>query len=415
MITLLKNGNIDVLIEDGIIRAVGAKITESSAARADKIIDCTGLTVIPGLCDMHVHLRDPGQTHKEDLESGAAAAAAGGVTAIMCMPNTTPAIDTAEAVRDLVERSKGLPVKVYPCAAITKGLEGKELTDFRALKEAGAVAVSDDGNSISDLFLMANAVANAKEAGLAIIAHCEDKRFGNTRISENLITMRDLCIAENLKAPIHIAHVSTTEAVGYVRTSRKRGAGVTCEVTPHHFTLTNEKLKSLDADYKMNPPLRRSDDVNAIYIALKNGTVNCIASDHAPHSADEKADFDTAPPGVVGLETLFAATLTRLYHTDWHYRKDYMSEDDTRPFMPAVPLDKIVEFLCVNPRKILGIPGGVIAEGEPADLAIVDLEENWVVDADRLRSKSKNTCFKGMTLKGRVKYTILNGEVVYNG
>ena len=396
MTTLLKNGSEDILIEDGVISAVGDD-TEIAASYVDKVIDCTGLTIFPGICDMHVHLRDPGQTHKEDLISGARAAAAGGVTAIMCMPNTTPPIDTPEAVRDIVERSKGLPVKVYPCAAITKGLLGKELSDFQALKDAGAIAVSDDGMPVADSSLMMEAMILADKAGLKVISHCEDLKIADTRISENLMVSREICLSENLRLPVHIAHVSTKEAIGYIKMAKRRQTNVTCEVTPHHFTFTNDKLLKQDADYLMNPPLRGADDVNAIIIGLYNGTVNCIASDHAPHSATEKADFNTAPNGVIGLETMLAATL-RLYHT------------------AKIPtLDKVVELLCVNPRKILGIPGGNLKVGSPADLAIVDLNEFWVAQPESFQSKSKNSCFKGRTFKGKVKYTLLNGEVVYMG
>jgi len=406
MTILLKNGNVtdslnnlegvlDVLIRDGEICSVCADIDQP----ADKIIDCSGLAVIPGICDMHVHLRDPGQTHKEDLASGSMAAAAGGVTAVMCMPNTSPVIDTPALVRDIAVRSKAAKVKIYPCASITKGLLGQELTDFHALKAAGAVAVSDDGHPVEDSALMAKAMKLAHEAGLAIISHCEDLSVTDTRMSENLMTEREINLANDLKLPVHIAHVSTNEAVSAIIAAKAAGLGslVTCEVAPHHFTLTEAELLKGDADYRMNPPLRGAGDVRALIEGLSDGEFDCIASDHAPHAKFEKADFENAPNGVLGLETILAVTLTRLYHTG------------------KLPFKKIVELLCVNPRRILGISGGGLCAGSLADIAVVDLEEEWVVIPEELHSKSKNTCFKGMTLKGRVKYTLVDGEVVYNG
>jgi dihydroorotase len=397
MTTLLKNAarvfgskdglnmtTADILIKDGVIAQVSEKITDS----ADKIIDCTGLCVMPGICDMHVHLRDPGQTHKEDLISGTNAAAAGGVTAVVCMPNTTPVSDTPELIRDVVTRARECKVKVYPCAAITKGLSGEKLTDFAALKAAGAVAVSDDGMPVADTELMEQAMLAANKVELPIISHCEP---------ENEITERELALAEKLNVPIHIAHVSTRQAVEYVRAAKSRGVAVTCEAAPHHFTLTDSELEKQDADYKMNPPLRKFEDVKAVIEGIRDGTVDCIASDHAPHTSAEKSDFEKAPNGVLGLETILGVSLRRLYH-----------EYD-------IPLGRIIELLCVNPRRILGIGGGSLEIGEVADLAVVDLEEEWVVEPAELHSKSQNTCFKGMTLKGRVKYTLVEGEVVYDG
>jgi len=396
MTTLLKNGNIDIYIVDGVITAVGNDALGIQIA--DTVIDCTGFTVIPGICDIHVHLRDPGQTHKEDLISGANAAAAGGVTAIVCMPNTKPTIDMPELVQDIVERSASVKVKIYPCAAITKGLKGEELSntaDFRALKKAGAVAVSDDGMPVANAQMMLGAMEFANEAELMVISHCEDLNLIDTRMSENTVTVRDVNFAYLLNAPVHIAHVSTKEAVNYIRKEKRRGAPVSCEVAPHHFTLTLNELLKRDADYKMNPPLRRKDDITALIEALCDGTVDCIASDHAPHAPSEKIDFESAPNGVLGLETILSVTLTQLYHTG------------------KLSLEKIVELLCVNPRRILGIEGGKLEPGSPADIAVVDLNEEWIVEPDRLHSKSRNTCFKEMKLKGRVKYTLVDGKVEY--
>lgn len=420
MRVLLKSGNVvdsrnklegikDILINDGLIEAVSDKID----CEADEVIDCAGLTVIPGICDMHVHFRDPGQTHKEDILTGAEAAAAGGVTAVACMPNTSPVCDSPETIKYIVEKARSAKIKVYPVGCITKGLLGQELCDFKALREAGAVAVSDDGKPVRSARVMGEGMIKAHYAGLRVISHCEDLDIinggiinagkvarelgvkGMSRSSENVITAREIQLANDLEMPIHIAHVSTKEVVMLLRNAVKHGILVTSETAPHYFTLTEEKLLSRDADYRMNPPLRCADDVEAIKEAVADGTIDCIVTDHAPHTAEEKADFLTAPNGVVGLETSLAVTLTQLYHTG------------------RVGLMKIVKMMCETPRRLLGVEGGSIEAGAPADIAIVDLNEEWTVEPEKLHSKSKNTCFKGMTLKGRVKYTLVNGKVVY--
>ncbi len=417
---LLKNGYIvdsrnhvegvrDILICDKLIEQVAEKIDTP----VDKVIDCTGLTVIPGICDMHVHFRDPGQTHKEDIITGSEAAAAGGVTAVACMPNTSPVCDNPETIRYIVEKAKDAKIKVYPVGCITKGLEGTELCDFDELRKAGAVAVSDDGRPVKNARIMGEAMIKAHYAGLRVISHCEDLDIinggiinagkisrelgvkGMSRTSENIVTCREIQLANDLEMPIHIAHVSTKEVVTLLRNAVRHGVMVTSETAPHYFTLTEEKLLSRDADYRMNPPLRCEDDVKAITEAVIDGTIDCIVTDHAPHAAEEKADFEKAPNGVVGLETSLAVTLTQLYHTG------------------RMNLMKIVRMMCETPRRLLGIEGGSLEEGNSADIAIVDLNEEWTVDLEKLNSKSKNTCFKGMTFKGKVKYTIVNGNIVY--
>lgn len=403
-------GNFDILINDNIIEAVG----ESLECEADKVIDCEGLTIIPGICDMHVHFRDPGQTHKEDIFTGAEAAAAGGVTAVACMPNTTPVCDNAETIKYILKKGRESKIKVYPVGCITKGLEGKELCDFDELKKAGAVAVSDDGRPVKNARVMGEAMIKAHYAGLKVISHCEDLDIinggiinagriarelgvkGMSRSSENVVTAREIQLAMDLEMPIHIAHVSTKECVTLIRNAVRHGVMVTSETAPHYFTLTEEELLKRDADYRMNPPLRTDADVKAITEAVADGTIDCIVTDHAPHSKEEKADFEKAPNGVVGLETSLAATLTRLYHTG------------------KVRLMQIVRMMCETPRIILGVEGGSIEPGAVADIAVVDLNEEWTVDPEKLHSKSKNTCFKGMTLKGKVKYTLVNGKIVYN-
>lgn len=417
---LLKNGYVvdpangfegvaDILVDKGKIVRCAPGINEE----AENVVDCSGRTVIPGICDMHVHFRDPGQTHKEDIITGCEAAAAGGVTAVACMPNTVPPVDNAETVKYIISKAKHAKAKVYPVGCITKGMKGEELCDFEELRKAGCVAVSDDGKPVRNARLMARAMVKAHYAGLRVISHCEDPDIieggiinsgvvskelgvkGMHRMSEDTQTAREIVMAGDLEMPIHIAHVSTTTSMLLVRLGARYGAMVTSETCPHYFLLTDEKLRSRDADYRMNPPLRTEDDVTAITEAVCDGTIDCIVTDHAPHTAEEKADFETAPNGVVGLETSLAATLTGLYH------------------LGKTTLRNIVRLMCVNPRKILGIPGGSFSEGEPADIAIFDPAEEWVVDPDKLHSKSHNTCFKGMKLKGRVKMTIVDGNIVY--
>lgn len=402
-------GTADILINKGKIVKCAENITES----ADKVIDCSGRTVIPGLCDMHVHFRDPGQTHKEDILTGCEAAAAGGVTAVACMPNTTPPIDNTEVVMYILNKARKAKARVYPIGCITKGLKGEELCDFEELHKAGCVAVSDDGKPVRNARIMARAMVKAHYAGLRVISHCEDPDIisggiinsgavskelgvpGMHRMSEDTQTAREIVLAADLEMPIHIAHVSTAMSMKLVRLGAKYGTMVTSETCPHYFTLTDEKLRLRDADYRMNPPLRTDDDVAAITEAVCDGTIDCIVTDHAPHSAEEKSDFEKAPNGVVGLETSLAVTLTQLYHTG------------------RISMRHLVRLMCVNPRKILNIPGGSLGKGDPADIAIFDPNEEWMVDPEKLHSKSHNTCFKGMTLKGRVKMTILNGNVVY--
>ena len=416
---LLKNGRVvdpvngideklDILIDRGCIAKVG-----SSLQSEGEIVDCSGLTVIPGICDMHVHLRDPGQTHKEDIYTACEAAAAGGVTAVACMPNTSPSIDSSETVEYILAKAKTAKAKVYPVGAITKGLQGEEFTDFAALKEAGCVAVSDDGRPVKNAQMMKQAIGESVKNGMFVTSHCEDLDIinggiindgkisaqlgvkGMARSSENYITAREILLAQELGLPVHIAHVSTKEAVKIIRFAKKNGVRVTCETAPHYFMLTEDKLLAKDADYRMNPPLREQEDVEAITAGILDGTIDCIVTDHAPHAAEEKADFLTAPNGVVGLETSLAASFTSLVCTG------------------LISTSRLVELMCVSPRKILGIEGGSLAEGQPADIAVFSSEQSWKVEPEKLHSKSKNTCFKGMTLTGKVKYTFVDGKMVY--
>jgi dihydroorotase len=424
MTTLLKGGYVadavegmsgkrDLLIKNGIIVDTGTIEPPESCA----VYDCTGLTVVPGLFDMHVHLRDPGQVHKEDIISGANAAAAGGVTALLCMPNTIPAVDNAETLTYIKNKAKNAKVNIYPAAAITKGLDGEELCDFEKLKKFGAVALSDDGRPVRNANLMYRALIAAKKAGLPIISHCEDLDIidggivntgvadrlgvkGMSRVSENIITAREILLAYEAETHVHIAHVSTKESIEMIRAAksiRKGGFKLTCETAPHYFTLTEDALVSKDADYRMNPPLRTAEYVCAVKSAVTDGTIDCIVTDHAPHAAKEKSDFLTAPNGVIGLETLFSAVITEFYHTK------------------LLSVEKIVELLCINPRKIVNIEKNVRFPqiGSKADIVAADLNREWIVSPGEMHSKSRNTCFKGMKLKGKIKYTFVNGGEVY--
>ncbi|MBD5117192.1 MAG: dihydroorotase [Ruminococcaceae bacterium] len=401
---------LDIKIINGKISEVGKTLPMDENVLC---IDCTGLTVIPGICDMHIHMRDPGQTEKEDILTASEAAAAGGVTAVACMPNTKPAVDSAETVKYILDKAKNAKTKVYPIGAITKGLSGEEFTDFAELKQAGCVGVSDDGRPVENAMMMKQAIKNAALERLAVISHCEDLNIidggimnmgavsdvlgikGMARSSENYITAREILLAQEMGLPIHIAHVSTKEAVEIIRRAKRFGVKVTCETAPHYFTLTEDKLFSRDADYRMNPPLREQADVDAIIEGICDGTIDCIVTDHAPHTKEDKSDFYKAPNGVVGLETSLAAAVTLLLNTG------------------RISHVRLVELMCVNPRRILGIEGGSLSVGAAADITIFSENEQWTVHPEELHSKSKNTCFKDMTFSGRVKYTLLDGNIVY--
>lgn len=408
-----KNGideTLDIRVKDGVIAEIGKNLPLHNGERE---IDCTGFTVIPGICDMHIHMRDPGQIEKEDIITAGEAAAAGGVTAVACMPNTSPAVDSPETVRYIIEKAEQSKTKVYPVGSITKGLKGEEFSDFDGLREAGCVAVSDDGRPVKSAMMMKQAIKKAALSHLMIISHCEDLEIidggimndgavsniigvkGMARSSENYITAREILLAQEQGLPVHIAHVSTKESVDIIRLAKQKGVKVTCETAPHYFTLTDDKLFARDADYRMNPPLREQADVEAITEAVCDGTIDCIVTDHAPHTAKDKADFIKAPNGVVGLETSLAATVTMLLNTG------------------KITRVQLVQLMCVNPRKILGISGGSLSVGSAADITVFSETEKWTVEPEKLHSKSKNTCFKGMTLSGKVKYTLLNGNIVY--
>lgn len=400
----------DVFISDGIIAGVG----NITAVNADIVIDGTGLVLMPSLFDMHVHFRDPGFTHKEDILTGCSAALAGGVTGVLAMPNTNPPCDNPETVRYITEKAQGTGVDVYPVGCITGGMKGNGLNDYEALKKAGCICISDDGRPVENAEMMRRALELSNENGLLVASHCEDLAIinggimnkgeisaklgvkGMDRASEDYITAREIILASSVNARIHICHVSTEGSTAVIRFAKSRGIKVTCETAPHYFMLTDRLLEKRDADYRMNPPLRTDKDVRAIIDGIKDGTIDCIITDHAPHTAEEKAVFEKAPNGVVGLETSFAAALTALYHTG------------------EVSLNRIAELMCVNPRKILGLEIPAVEVGKTADLMIADIGRKWTVDPEKLHSKSHNTVFKGMTLTGKPLVTISKGIIRYD-
>ena len=399
----------DLLLAEGHVAAFGRVEAPADA----QVLDGSGLCAAPGLIDIHVHFRDPGQTHKEDLATGAAAAAAGGFTTVLCMPNTSPVCDNTAILTDILSRAKDLPVHLLQSACLTGGMKGNGLCDYAALKAAGAAALTDDGRPVEDQAMMEEAVKRAAEAGLPVVSHCEDLAIinggiihkgsvseelgvkGMDRASEDSITRRECDIALRTGCPVHICHVSTAGAADAVRRAKAAGAPVTCETASHYLLFTHEKLRSRKANFRMNPPLREESDRLAMLQAVADGTVDAIITDHAPHAAAEKADFEKAPNGVIGLETSLAGCITALVEPG------------------IIPLMRLLELMTVNPARILGLPVPDLQPGAPADLVIFDPTQRWVVDPAQFHSKSKNTVFAGETLTGRVKYTILGGRIVY--
>lgn len=404
-------GIMDILIEDGKLAVIGSDLRDQDA----QVIDARGLTVCAGLVDMHVHLREPGLEYKEDISTGTAAAARGGITSVACMPNTKPAVDNPEQVRYVLRRAaESCGVRVWPIGAVTVGEKGETLTDGQALKEAGAVALSDDGMPIQNANLMRDALIRAKRLGLTILSHCEDADMvrnyavnegrvsralnlpGRPAIAEELMVMRDAMLSEETGAAVHICHISTAGSVDIVRQFKKKGVHITCETCPQYFTLTEDEVLNQGTMARVNPPLRTRQDVEAIIAGLKDGTIDAIATDHAPHSAQEKAKpLAEAPSGMVGLETSLGATLTALYHTG------------------EMDLSDILKKMTFNPACILGIPKGRLSLGGEADFTIFDPNETWTVDPEQFASKGRNTPFAGRKLKGKVKYTIVGGKIVY--
>ena len=420
---LIKNGRLvfpvtgtvvlqDVLVENGVISLMERGLDPEGC---DRVIDAAGLVAAPGLVDMHVHLRDPGLTYKEDILTGCAAAARGGVTAMACMANTSPAVDCPEQVEYVLNRARqGCGVEVYPIAAVSKGLRGEEPTDAEALKDAGAVALSDDGNNVDNANLMRDVLIRARGLDLPVLCHCEDTTMvagravnegsvsrqlwleGRPAIAEEIMVMRDAMLAEETGAHVHICHVSTAKSVDIIRRMKKRGVRLTCETCPQYFTLTEDEVLTQGPMARVNPPLRTRNDVAGIVAGLRDGTIDVIATDHAPHSAEEKArSLTRAPSGMIGLETSLAIALTQLYHT-------------RRMDLPA-----IIKRMSTAPADILRLPRGRMSLGAQADLVLFDPDEEWTVDPEQFASKARNTPFAGWKVKGKVKYTIVKGEVIY--
>ncbi|ARP49803.1 MULTISPECIES: dihydroorotase [Caproicibacterium] len=399
----------DLLLEHGCIIGAGGHIDVTDA----ETVDCTGLVAAPGLVDMHVHLRDPGYTEKEDIVTGCRAAAAGGVTTLLCMPNTSPAVDEPDTVAYILRKARNASARVRVAGALTVGLHGKERTDLKALKEAGVTALSDDGRPVENSHLMAEAMKEAADLGLPVVSHCEvpeltaDGIMNEGKVSRELDVpgapaaaeecgiARELALAEALGVPVHICHVSSQHSVELIRAAKKRGVKVTCETAPHYFALTEEALRGKDADLRMSPPLRTEKDRRAVIAGLKDGTIDVIATDHAPHTPYDKGDFFMAPNGVIGMETSLAAGITYLVKPG------------------HLTLNQLLYKMSAAPAKLLRLPYGGLLSGSAADIVLFDPKEHWIVDPEKMHGKSKNAVFKGRNLCGRVKRTYCAGKLVY--
>ena len=401
----------DLLLEGGKIARIG---TGLSAAGAD-VLDAAGLHVFPGLIDMHVHLREPGYEYKEDIASGSAAAVRGGFTQVCCMPNTDPVCDNAAVVSYIDRRGREVGLcKVRPIGAMTVGEKGEQLAEMGKMKDAGAVAFSDDGRPVSDSRILRLAMEYAAGFGMLTLSHCEDKALvdggvvnegfnstlaglkGSPRAAEEIDIARVIILAETLGLRAHVCHVSTRGGVQLLREAKRRGVRVTAETCPHYFTLTDDAVTGFDANTKVNPPLREQGDVDAIKAGLADGTLDCIVTDHAPHHADEKnVEYNLAAFGISGIETSFSLSYTALVRGG------------------VLTLEQLAEKMSAAPARILGLEGGALKEGAVADLMLADLSEKYVIDPAEFRSKGKNTPFKGQEVYGRVKATIVDGAVKF--
>ena len=402
----------DIFVEDGIIK----EKAESIEKQADTVVDAAGCYVMPGLIDLHVHFRDPGLTYKEDIETGSKAAAKGGFTTVCCMPNTKPVVDNVETVKYIIEKGEktGL-TNVLPVGAVTKNMAGVEITDVEELKKAGICAISEDGKSVMNSGVYRKAMKNAAKANVPVLAHCEDINLveggvinlgdksselgvkGISNAVEDVIAMRDIMLAKETGATLHLCHCSTKDSVEMVKRAKEEGIKVTAEVCPHHFSMCSDDITSNDGNFKMNPPLRAREDMEALIKGLQDDIMDVISTDHAPHSAEEKAkDLEHAPFGIVGLETSVALTVTNLV------KKGYLT-----PMQMAAKMS-------YNPAKVLGIPKGTLDEGKIADITIIDPDKEYTIDVNTFESKGKNTPFDGYKVSGEVEYTILNGKVVYS-
>jgi dihydroorotase len=400
----------DVLVEDGRIKSIG----DHSDANAETVFDATSLVVAPGFIDLHVHLREPGEEYKETIASGAAAAAAGGFTSICAMPNTKPVNDNASVTRFILEKAREAGfARVFPIGAITRESKGEELAEMAEMKEAGAVAVSDDGRPVMNSQVMRHAMEYARDHNLVVVDHCQDLQLsaggvmnegrystllglrGMNGAAEDSHVSRDVMLAELTGARIHIAHISTATSVEMVRRAKRSGLAVTCEVTPHHLALTDAAVVGFDTNTKMNPPLRSEKDRASLIEAILDGTVDAIATDHAPHHSDEKMlEYDRAPNGVVGLETAFGVVMTLAKQN-------------------GISLSRVIELLTIGPARAFGLAGGSLADGWPADITVFDPEAEWTVEPQRFKSKSRNTPFIGWKLSGVVAATFVGGRKVF--
>jgi len=409
-----ENTGMNILVEDG---RISAWIRPTDAQpEVDETFDATGLLVAPGFIDMHVHLREPGQEHKENIASGCAAAVSGGFTSVCPMPNTAPVNDNAAITRYLIEQSERAALaNVFPIGAITKSSDGSELAEMGEMKAAGAVAVSDDGRPVPNAGIMRRAMQYAKDFDLPVIDHCEDKSLssggvmhegrislllglkGLPALAEEIDVVRDILLAKETGAHIHIAHVSTKGSIEAIRRAKDEGINVTCEVAPHHFTLTDRAVEGYDTNTKMAPPLRSEEHRDAIIDAIKDGTIDAIASDHAPHHTDEKSlEYDRAPFGIIGLETSVGLALTELVHRG------------------VIGLERLVELCSANPAKILRLDGrGTLKPGSVADITVLDPARAWTYSSADSRSKSRNTPFDGRRFTGAAVATIVGGRIIF--
>ncbi len=401
---------LDLLIQDGKILRLGRDLAAPDA----QILNADGLTAAPGLVDIHVHLREPGFEAKETVATGCAAAARGGVTTLVAMPNTRPAADCPEVVQLVRDKAAPTGINVLPAGAVTLGQKGEQLTDFAALKAAGVPALTDDGVPIQNLALLRQAMLEAKRLNLPLLDHCEDRDMvqnyavnegavsrklglpGRPAVAEELQIMRDVMLAEDTGAHVHICHISTAKGVDIVRQAKARGVRVTCETCPQYFTLTEDEILLQGTMARVNPPLRTQADVDGIRAGLADGTIDAIVTDHAPHTAEEKSKpLPDAPSGMVGLETSLALALTGLYHTG------------------LLPLARVLDLMSASPAALLGLDKGTLAAGRDADLILFDPDQEWIIDKTKFASKGRNTPFHGRTVRGRVKYTISRGTIIY--
>ena len=422
---LIKNGHVidpangidevtDIYVKDGVIAEIG-KNNDLDGVENVQVIDATGKIVAPGLVDMHVHLREPGQEYKEDIETGTRAAVYGGVTSVACMPNTNPVCDNETVVRYIKERAKEVGyANVYPVGAISKSLEGQYLSEIGEMVFNGAVAITDDGKPVENSALMRRAMQYSDMFDITVISHCEDMALGEgdmnegavatemglrgiSPAAEEVMAARDILVAESVGCRVHIAHISTKNTVELIRQAKKRGVKVTCETCPHYFSLTDEACRGYNTNAKMNPPLRTAEDVLAIKEGLKDGTIDCIVTDHAPHHPDEKeCEFGYAKNGIVGLETSLGLGIKCLV------KEGYLT------------MSQLIEKMSKNPSEVLGIAKGTLGVGYGADIVIFDPETSWTVDIKELHSKSKNSPFDGFELYGKPEYVLVNGKVVIN-